>query len=444
MRRICCIALLGVFVAGCYASHERAADAGRDGGLVDARMLPLDAGPPDLGPPTPLPVEPDPDYGPDTPPSGYPDAMDWTEPDPSAYPPDEPALLPLGEVRHIAMPGHGALGDLDIEWNGTRWGLLYADSERTSFMTLEPLGAPAGALVDLALTGNISASLAWSGGRFAVAVTTGFPSLHPPITGTVGFLDANGVRTSDWNAFSPAYTIAMARATHLDRWVVAFLDPTFDLRVRELGTDASWLGEPQWLAQGVPNPVQIVGLKSRAVTFSFDPVAGLVAHVLRFPLASHVPATQPLYPSEGRPMYVAAAPFRDVAVLADSAGAPEGTRLTYVDAWNPSETRSIDLPTDSFPWMPPGLGASSRAGLVALCLPIEVRTDRDAPVELWVYLFDSELRQLGARTMIGVVRDFAYATSCEVAFSSEGILVAWWTRQTPGVWVRPMAPRGAR
>lgn len=445
------LALVLVFCAlGCYASHERSEAAGtRDAGGLDARGTEV----PDAGvvrrdggdaAAEPLPVEPELDLGDDARPSDYPEAAEWVDPDPSDYPPGEAAVVPTGEPVRIAFRGDLS-GDVDLEWDGRRWGLLFVNPTDAFFAALQPRGAPDGARVQLDLTNNIWNALVWAGGRFLVAVTTEGGELTPNMTATVGFLDERGVRASAWNVFHPAARIAAARLVHGDRWVLAWLDlNTHDVVARELDTDARWLGEAVPLTTtGDSELVRLVGLKGRAVAFS-EHHGAQDARVLRVPLASDARATYPIFGPTRYTQQSAATGFRDVAVVADADVVMARARVAAFNPWDPTATVTAFVPIEANAAGIPGLASDAGSGLVALCLPVQAMGMPGAfPTEIRVFLFGPHLELLGAPATVGeLTTTEPDQTGCEIAFSPDGILVAWWTSRFSEVWVRPLVPAG--
>ena len=439
---------IAISATGCYASHERdASGAARDAGAVepDGRVS-RDAG--GDAAPEPLPIEPEPDPGPDGRPSDDPGSGGWVDPDPSRYPPDEPGVVPLGDAVRIDFPGGGRVA-VDLEWDGRRWGLLYSDSRRALFVPLLPLGSPDGAHVDLGLTRQTAAQLVWAAGRFLVGMSTGGTETGEPLTATAGFLDARGVRASEWNTFMPASRIAAARFVHGDQWMLGWLAGG-DVLVRALDSNAHWLGEPLALTTGDSSQrVRMGGLKSRAVAFRLDD-DGVVAHILRVPLADDARTSHPIFGpgSGGYRIAVGGAAFRDVALAVRGHDTVDGTptpqlRVAAFNPWDPSATLHalIDVDIGARAMGEPSVTGDAASGLIAICVPVDTSTPTMTGTDILVYLLGPHLERLGAVADVGALSPtFPADTACEVAFSPSGILVAWWSATETEVWVRPLAP----
>jgi hypothetical protein len=139
-----------------------------------------------------------------------------------------------------------------------------------------------------------------------------------------------------------------------------------------------------------------------------------------------------------------ATPFRNTALV--SAVSPAGVlSIAAFDPFEGSVTARHSMPspvgsTSTADWM--NLGASDGRGLVALCVPTggpESSPVPDAPIVIKLYLFGPDLQPLGLPIDVGQMDDASFS-GCEVGFSDDNILVAWWDQRVPVVHVRAVRP----
>lgn len=463
---------LAVIMTGCFARHSVATDSGvgdpADSSSGDTRS-PGDTGSPPIrdaspgvadaapwdasleGPP-PLPAEPELDLGPDARPSDYPEADGWSDPDPARFPDGEPCCTPVGDEHTLEMGGDGGLANVALEWNGRQWGLLYTDSNRTVFVPLEPLGAP-GTHRRLPPRLSFWGDLAWGAGRFGVAVSTEAGEHDATYTATFMLLDERGALASEMILLSPAYRVAMARMTHRDRWAAAWVGGSMGSRgntlVQEMDADARWLGEPLALPtdRGTFEP-QLVGLKSRIVLFYSprgDDGREVTARVLTTPFAES-PVEEVVVFDGSTSNQLGATAFRNVALVSDIRRGDGFRRVAAFDPFLGAVTARATIPigagADSIQTDYTGLGASDTRGLVALCLSTTAEpspASPDTPVFVNLFLFGPNLEQLGEPVVVAEIEE-GHRVGCEVGFSGDAILVAWWSWSRPVVHVRAFRP----
>jgi hypothetical protein len=445
-------------MASCYRSHGL---GNGDGGVRRSDAAPVDAsaadtGPADTGSPPVrdsgtdvLPPEPDPDLGPDARPSDYPEAMGWEDPDPSAYPADESCCTLIGEEQTLEMGGEEGVGTVALDWNGREWGLLYVGRDRAVFVPLRPLGEPGTHRLLPPSGGGLFGDIAWGGGRFGVSVGTGSSA----DMATFMLVDERGTLASEVTTIPSVYGATMARMTHLDRWAVAGTGMirggrATQLALHELDGSARVAGAPALFepSTGYSVPPALVGLKSRMVVFyvGWPVYPGIVASTFTTPFSAS--------PIDGHEVFEEAggclegSHFRNNALV--SVGGPDGAvRMAAFDPFDGVVTARGSIP--GRPLAPGaldrvGLGASDGKGLVAVCVPTggsigPPALDLDPPAVIKLYLFGPDLEPLGLPIDVGQMDDVA-AFGCEVGFSDDNILVAWWDERVPVVHVRAVRP----
>jgi len=352
----------------------------------------------------------------------------------------------IGEEQSIAMGGEEGVGTVALAWSGREWGLLYVGFDRAVFVPLQPLGQP-GTHRRLPGTGGIFGDIAWGGGRFGVAVGRG----SPDDTASFMLIDERGTLASEVTTIPSAYGAAMARMTHLDRWAVAGTGSIrggrwTQLMLHELDGVGHVVGAPALFEpmRGYSTDSALVGLKSRMVLFhsGWPTHPGVVASTFTSPFAASPVDEHDIFADASGVLH--ATSFRNNALV--SGGLDGELKIAAFDPFDGTVTARGSIPGRPIALgalFGAGLGASDGKGLVAVCVPtggsIGGPTDPDPPAIIKLFLFGPDLEPIGLPIDVGRMDDVA-AFGCEVGFSDDNILVAWWDHRVPVVHVRALRP----
>lgn len=249
---------------------------------------------------------------------------------------------------------------------------------------------------------------------------------------------------------SPAtYGATVARMTHLDRWAVAGTGSIrggrwTKLALHELDGSGRVLGEPALFEPmiGYSVPPALVGLKSRIVVFDVgSSLPGVVASTFTSPFAASPADEHEIFEYGGG--FLRATPFCDNA-LVSSSGGDGALHLAAFDPFDGIVTaRRVISPFPIALSLDHGtfLAASDGKGLVGVCAATGDPGDSpeaDAPTAVKLFLFGPDLARLGLPIDVGEMD--ATAAGCEVGFSDDNVLVAWWDHRVPVIHVRAVRP----
>lgn len=349
----------------------------------------------------------------------YPDAKSWHD----TRPPD-----PTKPCCRVAGPAYVEpainAGLPVVLWRGDGWGIAYSEEDGTVFHALEADGR--GAAAPVTVLGGYSTSspaLARGNGRFAIAGHEGWRQSR------LGFEILTPLGFAPW---SPTWfdvpddisSVAVSRLTTARGWVVAtHVNEESSSYVRTyFADDEGNIDDHQGkiVANGAVTHAVLANMKSRIV-LGWGDASGIYSGSFAWPPDGDAFLATQMLPFPGLDdTRIALVPFRDNVVVA-VVSSPD----VYSSVFDPWERAVVNGPTrvgrsDLFDYGA-ALAAAEDRGFVGLCYS---RGTQGHQSVVFRVLGPDGSPWTAEQT---VAEDLELAAKCDVAWSGEEFLVAWWS-----------------